>query len=214
MKELSFYEQAGLVVPGSGLLLGVLVLEPNLQPFFVGDGISIGGLGVFVLIAYGLGHLVAAFGNLIEGVVWRCADGMPSQWPRDPHRRLLHASQRERLFAKLRTRLGIEIASDVKTSSDAWRQTFGLLYRDVIGAAPLGRIETFNGTYGLNRGLATSAFLLIPLVAYYAPAHWLWWCSALAFIGAVYLYRMVRFGRHFAVEVYTRFLLLPDDRTD
>jgi len=214
MKEISFYEQVGLVVPGAGLLLGVLLLEPTMQPFFVGQGISIGGLGVFVLIAYALGHLVAAFGNLLEWIIWRFAGGMPSQWPRDPKRQLLDAQQRGRLLSKLASRLSISHPPDIRISDAAWRQTFRLIYSDVIDAQPLGRIESFNGMYGLNRGLAGSALLLIPLVYHYAPPNWGWWCVALAFVGIVYCFRMVRFSIHFAREVYSRFLLLPDGRAN
>jgi hypothetical protein len=44
------------------------------------DGINLGGLGVFVLIAYATGHLLGAIGNLIEAVHWRTQGGMPTNW--------------------------------------------------------------------------------------------------------------------------------------
>jgi len=212
LKELSFYEQSGIVLPGAGLLLGVLVLEPAVQPIFLGDGLTVGGLGLFVIIAYALGHLCAAVGNVIDTAIWFVAGGMPSQWPRDPERPLIGAAQRTALLAKMKARTGTDFDPTTTISKKEWRSAFHVVYRDVLGSGLASRVEVFNGSYGLNRGLAAAAVMLIPLVLQKWPEHAFWWIGALLFMSAVYAFRMFRFGVHFAREVFIRFLLLPDDR--
>jgi len=71
LEKLSFYEQAGIVVPGGVLLLGVVLQVSALHSLLAPDGMTVGGLGLFVLVAYAGGHLVAAGGNAIEFVNWQ-----------------------------------------------------------------------------------------------------------------------------------------------
>ena len=85
MKNLSFYEQAGIVVPGAVLLFGLFLIQPDLHDILAKDGITIGALGIFILLAYATGHLVAALGNVLEKVLWWPFGGMPSNWVTDPN---------------------------------------------------------------------------------------------------------------------------------
>src|SRR5262249_32524865 len=97
---------------------------------------------------------------------------------------------------------------DLKTSTTKdWEPLFRQLYRDVLVNNP-GRVEVFNGNYGLNRGLG-SAFVVLAALFAAAPPHR--WLAALVLIGAalIHLIRMQRFGLHFAREVFTGFLNLP-----
>jgi len=93
MKNLSFYEQAGIVVPGAVLLFGLFLIQPDLHDILAKDGITIGALGIFILLAYATGHLVAALGNVLEKVLWWPFGGMPSNWVTDPKRSLLNEAQ-------------------------------------------------------------------------------------------------------------------------
>lgn len=213
LKELSFYEQAGLLLPGAILLFGLLLLIPELKPLFVDGGITIGGLGLFLLIAYALGHLVAAGGNLMEAVMWLPAGGKPTSWVRNPRRtRLLTPSQHEALVAKVNARLGLRLDAIRGLTKREWEGHFGLLYRDVLKAGDCPRLETFNGNYGLNRGLAAALVTLMVVAAARQPENWLWYVAALAVAFAGYAFRTIRFGLYWAREVYLTFLLLPDKR--
>jgi hypothetical protein len=51
MKDFSFYDQTGLVIPGAVLPFGAIILFPKLRVYFDKDGITIGGLGLFLLLA-------------------------------------------------------------------------------------------------------------------------------------------------------------------
>ena len=75
MNKLSFYEQVGIVIPGAVFLFVTMFYLPELRNVLGKDGVNLGGLGVFVLIAYAMGHLLGAVGNLIEAAYWRTRGG-------------------------------------------------------------------------------------------------------------------------------------------
>jgi hypothetical protein len=80
VKKLTFYEQVGIVIPGSVLLFGLLFFFPSLKDLLAKDGVSVGQLGIFVLLSYAAGHLIAAVGNVLENILWRPFGGLPSDW--------------------------------------------------------------------------------------------------------------------------------------
>jgi hypothetical protein len=86
------------------------------------------------------------------------------------------------------------------------------MYTDVERHGKTSRVETFNGNYGLNRGLSAAMLALALGSLLLEPKRWVV-SLILAFLGAVYLYRMHRFGVHYARELYNQFLLLPPDAT-
>jgi hypothetical protein len=106
----------------------------------------------------------------------------------------------------VQTRLGI---TDKVRGLDpkVWWPISRQIYADVGKNGKLDRIETFNGMYGLNRGLAAATFGLACVAAAQGR-----WSIALALIAltAVYDYRAYRFGVHYGRELYLQFLVLDD----
>jgi hypothetical protein len=132
---------------------------------------------------------------------------MPSNWVIGEQPRLLNPAQLTRLEAQIVARLNVA-SVDLKTiTRKDWEPLFRQLYRDVL-ANNTGRVEVFNGNYGLNRGLGSAFVVLAVLFAASLPHRWL---AALVLIGAalIHLIRMQRFGLYFAREVFTGFLNLP-----
>ena len=205
MQKLSFYEQIGIVIPGSVLVFALLLYYPQLQILTAKDGISVGELGLFVLIAYAAGHLIAAIGNALEGLFWGILGGMPSDWvTRDPPA-LLSPQQIENLRTKIATRLDVTIDRMPGLDKKTWLPISRQIFADVVKNGKPDRIDTFNGNYGLNRGLA-SACLVLVLVAL---AHLDWMIGLGLFLAAaIYSYRAYRFGVHYARELYLQFLVL------
>src|SRR5260370_37428018 len=76
--KMTFCEQLGIVIPGSVLRLGFVLYYPALQFVAAKGGLSVGDLGLFVLIAYAAVHLVAAIANALETLFWGILRGMPS----------------------------------------------------------------------------------------------------------------------------------------
>ena len=100
MNKLTFYEQVGIVIPGSVFLFGLLLFFPVLQTVLTKDGVSFGELGIFVLVSYAAGHLIAAVGNATEIFLWRLVGGMPSDWVTRTQTSLLSAPQIDLLEKK------------------------------------------------------------------------------------------------------------------
>ena len=202
---MTFYEQVGIVIPGSMLMFGLVLYYPELKLLTTKDSMSVGELGLFVLISYAAGHLIAAIANALEGLFWNILGGMPSDWvTRDPPS-LLSAEQVENLRVKVGTRLNVTIAKIADLDRKKWWPVSRQIYADVAKNGKPDRIDTFNGTYGLNRGLA-SACLVLAVVAL-AHADWLI-AVGLLVAAVIYSYRAYRFGVHYARELYLQFLVL------
>lgn len=210
MKKLSFYEQVGIVTPGSVFLFGMMFYLPGLRDILSKDGVSIGGLGIFVIISYAIGHLLAAIGNVIENFYWRLKGGMPSNWIVGASPRLLSTTQIEKVEALTWSRLGLKHPPLAEMTTKMWHPIFRQIYSDVERNGKPSRGDTFNGIYGLNRGLCAAAFALALGILVQAPEQW---CVSLGSVAVslAYLYRMQRFGVHYAREIYNQFLLLPPE---
>lgn len=205
MNKLTFYEQVGIVIPGSIVLFGALFYFPELKALLAKNGFSVGELGVFVLLAYAAGHLIAALGNAGEYFLWRMAGGMPSEWLTRDQTRLLSSQQRELLPQKIQSRLGIKINSVRGLDRNTWWTITRQIYADVAKNGKPERIDTFNGNYGLNRGLAAALIVLACVAA--TRAQWLA-AMLLGVAGAIYAYRAYRFGIYYARELYVQFLII------
>jgi hypothetical protein len=130
---------------------------------------------------------------------------MPSHWvTRDPPA-LLCDQQIENMRAKLGTRLNISIAKVAGMDRKTWWPISRQIYADVAKNGKPDRIDTFNGNYGLNRGLASACLALVVV----ALAHEDWRIAVgLLTAAGVYSYRAYRFGVHYARELYIQFLVL------
>jgi hypothetical protein len=210
MKNLSFYEQVGVVIPGAVLLLGLTYLIPDLRPRLTVDNATFGDLGVFLVIAYAAGHLLGAFGTMLDRLYWPLWGGMPSDWIVGASPRLLTALQIDKVQALTRSRLGLTIAPLAELSRADWFPVFRQIYSDVEKNGKPDRGDTFNGNYGLNRGLCVATFLLAVGSMIEAPSQRLL-SFALLCLAAIFLRRMHEFGELYAREIYNQFLLLPAD---
>jgi hypothetical protein len=205
MQKMSFYEQIGIVIPGSVLVFGLVLYYPALQLLTAKDGLSVGELGLFLLIAYAAGHLIAAIANALEKLFWEILGGMPTDWiTRDPPS-LLSSQQVENVRSRLATRLSIRVDTITGLDRKSWRPISRQIYADVAKNGKPDRVDTFNGNYGLNRGLASACLVL----AVVALAHRDFMIGAgLCAAAAIYAYRAYRFGVHYASEMYLQFLVL------
>jgi hypothetical protein len=207
-KHFSFHEQTGIIVPGATLVFGLLFFFADVRQLFFSDGVSIGGLGLFLLISYAAGHLAAALGNLVELCVWHVGGGRPVNWVIQKKNRLLSPEQIDSLEALIKQRLRLDIASISSMTPREWLPISRQIYADVISHGKAAKVDSFNGIYGLNRGLAAALLALILLSLAFSETDWRIVLGLLPIV-VVYLYRMYRFGISHASELYCQFLLLP-----
>jgi hypothetical protein len=208
MNKLTFYEQVGIVIPGSVFLFGLMFYVHQFKDVLAKDGMSVGGLGVFVLIAYATGHILAAIGNVIEGLYWRIRGGMPSNWIIGEKPRLLSTDQIERVHGLVAARFTVELPVMARIETKQWFPLFRQIYSDVETHGKVSRADAFNGGYGLNRGLGAATLALTITAMLNSMGDYCVWGGLLA-ASCMYFYRMHRFGVHYAREVYVQFLILP-----
>lgn len=194
MRELNFYEFVGILVPGALLLVCIgLVFEIDKGAnIFLPS--SLGSAVISLVVSYAVGHLIQGFGNIVESAYWKCWSGMPSDWPFTKPRRELPVRFRDLLsdFA------GVKKIDTI----DSWRQHVGTARSIIYAKNRAGRLETFNGNYGLFRGLAASGIFLMCLVwAGERPAIVVY--PAIGGVVILALYRMHRFAIHYAREFFS-----------
>jgi hypothetical protein len=160
MKNVSFYDQLGILTPGAVFLFGLMFHTPELRDLLAKDGVSVGGLGVFVIISYAAGHLLAAVGNLVEMLYWNVRRGLPSDWVIGPTPKLLSTPQLAKLQTHIASHLGLSLPPLAELNRNSWFPVFRQIYSDVERYGQRERADAFNGNYGLNRGLCAAALAL------------------------------------------------------
>lgn len=209
MRQFDFYEFTGVIAPGAVSLFGIAILFPELGKRLQGQDFTVGSFGLFVLLAYVAGHLVQALGNAVEWAWWKPWGGMPTDWVRTGKHALLGDAQRAQLGSRLQAMLALQRGEDpFAFGQKAWGGVVRQAYAAVHAAKRSGRVETFNGNYGLNRGIAASLFALAILtVASRGRDAWLP-VLLLAMGGCVAVYRMHRFAKHYGRELFAQYLAL------
>lgn len=208
MRQFDFYEFTGILAPGATVLTGAVFLFPGWGlPTLIKDT-SVGGLGVFVVLAYVLGHLVQAVGNGIESAWWKLWGGMPTDWLRTKPDRLLAPSQITALEKAVKERLGLDDLQIAHSNAGQWYAVTRQVYAEVAGAGRAARIDVFNGNYGLNRGIGAGLVVVLVIALINWPVDWTFAGGVTAALSLA-IYRMHRFARHYAREVFVQFLQLP-----
>jgi hypothetical protein len=205
MRTFDFYEFTSVLCPGVVALLSLAFIVPQFALILPDQSVTIGDLGLFVILSYVAGHLVQALGNLLENLIWWMFGGMPTDWVRTRKHKLLSETQIKIIENRLKEEMGKPLADLTKGE---WYAVTRSVYAVVASAGRAGRVDTFNGNYGLFRGLAAaflfSTFLLLVTLTFkWTIIVLLLACALLA------IARMRRFGVHYARELFVQFLRLP-----
>lgn len=165
-KSFDAYEIIGVITPGTVVALLLMLEWPDLKALVGDKGFSIGDFGLFIIIAFVLGHLVQAIGNLLEPVLW-VGTGMPTNWVRSGRQSLISAAQRQALQDRVADMEGI--GDDMATMDRRrWRSITYRAYGRLKVAGATARVDAANRTYGMCRGLSAALFacLIWTLVAH------------------------------------------------
>lgn len=155
MRQFDFYEFAGVLVPGTTLLFGVTVCVPAVKDSVFDQALTIGEATLSLIAVYGLGHLNQAAGNCIETALWAARRGWPTNWPRSRQHHLLSDGQVAELDRRVVNALNVDTPGGFQELSEQdWGPIVRQIYAAVAGCDRAQRVDTFNGNYGLNRGLA------------------------------------------------------------
>ncbi|MEW6530449.1 MAG: hypothetical protein AB1473_06405 [Thermodesulfobacteriota bacterium] len=209
MRNFDFYEFAALIGPGTIVLACFSVLYPSVSEQLFAKNLGAGNLGVFLIVAYMAGSLVQAVGNFIEWVWWIPWGGKPTDWLRTHPTKLLAVTQESEIAKRLPELLdpGTPFSLGELNRAD-WHSITRQIQAEVARQGHSQRLDVFTGSYGLNRGLASSLLIACAITAI---SQWpnIWWPLLLLALSLVALYRMHRFGTHYARELFVQFLQLP-----
>jgi hypothetical protein len=202
MKQFDYYEFTAILVPGAAFLIGLGVIFPDAFGAKYLQGVSLGDLGIFTIAAYVFGHIVQAFGNFYETLLWFACKDRPTDWILKDQNTLLSREQTKKVKEKISTELGEVIHGTTKTLMPLTRQVYTRLKAKQLTA----RVDIFNANYGLNRALASSFFAATILATLaLSPHHWTI-AGVFLFLAALLTYRMYDFGRCYARELYLEFI--------
>lgn len=211
MRSFDFYEFTGLLAPGTVLLAGLLWQFAHDALAVRITGLSAGDLGVFLIIAYIVGHIVQSVGNGIECIWWHLWGGMPTDWVRTGRRNLLSDGQREMLSHRISSFAGIDTGSCLADFPEKqWHAVVRQIYAAVQQAGANARVDIQTGNYGLCRGVAAALFVLAT-TGLFAPSGVQATTQLLYLVGgAIALLRMHRFGLYYAQELFVQYLQTAD----
>jgi hypothetical protein len=99
-KSFDAYEVIGVIIPGTVVALLLMMEWPPFRTLASEKGLSIGALGLFVLVAFVLGQLIQAVGNVMEPIIW-FRTGLPTNWVKNANQKLLPPEQRNPLEAAI-----------------------------------------------------------------------------------------------------------------
>jgi hypothetical protein len=201
-RTFDFYEYAGFIIPGTVIIVAAVWLFPESRALFSKEGVTLGELGLFVIVAYAAGQLVQAIGNYLEWIWWKPWGGMPSV--RVFCGKYLSADQRKRLLDALGPVLGD--ADPCRLPQSERLAIVREIYSEVAAAGKAGRVDIFNGNYGLMRGLA--AALVVTFILAIVAAKSLTILCVVAVLLLLALHRMNRYGRHYATELFVQYLAI------
>lgn len=208
-KEFDFYEFTGILLPGITGLIGITLIFTQVRTVVWANEISFGELGLSVILGYILGHLLQALGNLIENIWWKIREGMPTDWIRTKKHFLISDPQIILVESNIETILKIKLEKHLNEfDKKQWYGIVRQIYVAVQKSGSTNRIDIFNGNYGLNRGLASAfIFILILYLVQNGISNWqieIWLSIAII----LSIYRMNRFGCHYARELIIQFIQL------
>ena len=193
-KEFSFYEFVGILVPGVMILFFGAISYEDITGKSIVDFSKFGESLIFIIVAYGTGHILHSIGNLYESIFWELFGGMPTQWLIKKNRFgkfLFSKTQREAILSKIKNQFGDSLEKDYGMDVYNWLS----LKKEVT----VKRIDVFNANYSLLRGMAVTFYLLTISSMFFFS--WKVVLAALV-LGLLSNYRMYRFAKIHAIEIY------------
>lgn len=203
LKTFDPYEYVAVIAPGTVVAVGLLAQWPDEKSCLLNKDFSLGEFGIFLVCAFVLGHIVQALGNGLEALVF-FRSGKPTDWMRKPNCDLISPTQRLRLVEKLKAQQGDNFSLET-VSEKAWYSVTREVYAAVSEADRAQRIDSFNRTYGLMRGIAAALCAVTIWLLIVRWGQWAWSATA-AVLAGLAIYRMVHFGKLYARELFVQFL--------
>lgn len=149
----SYYDFIAHLVPGTLMLVVLMILPPLLGLRIPINLPETAGVGVSLALAYALGQMTSAIASLLEPVYEFLWGGKPSVRVLSGASETFNPARRKRIVQALKEHSGVATEDD-----KSYRQMFGSAMA-LVNKGELGRAESFNASYAFHRSLLTSALL-------------------------------------------------------
>lgn len=211
MKQFSLYDILGVLAPGVVLTVGIMALYPDTVKVIPDKEFSLGDLGIFVLVSYVMGNLVAALGNILQIPYWKANGGQHSDLAQSHEAKVITAHQLSAVEARMHKAGFLKSNEKISNlSRGEWGGMTRLIYAHLDVRKMTQRIDAFNAQYGMNRGIA-AGFLSLTVLTIIQSGFVLWRVQLILLIcTALAGFRMHRFSRHYAAELFRQFIVSPD----
>jgi hypothetical protein len=203
------YELIAVIIPGALPTLAASLLIPEIAWVLGKEGVELGEFGIFLIISFVIGHVVQVLGNWIENLEDLLGVGR-SSLPFNAARRPVSSDQWDRFLNGYLDDVGGE--KPVVTKGN-WFAVAKEVYSRLSIEGRTERIDAFNRTYGLCRGMVAGALLTALLIL--LMSGFVAWPMAMLVFGvlAVPLYiRMRRFSALYFSELVLQYLALKHPR--
>lgn len=204
------YEFIAVAIPGALPTLTISLLVPEVAAVIMSNGVDLGSFGIFLIVSFVVGHVVQLFGNVIEQIEALFAFGAIDMAVRDK-RRPMHQEQWDRFSNRL-SEAGISGAAGI--TSKTWPGLRREVYAQLSADGRTERIDMFNRTYGLCRGMVAGAAISAGAILLLGDeSGWKLSAMIILFLALPLYVRMRRFSRHYFTELVSQFLTLTSDQS-
>jgi hypothetical protein len=209
MKQFDLYDILAFLAPGTITLLGLMHYCRGRFDSLAPDKVSVGELGVFILLAYIVGNVIAGIGALLgkKGVF----GGLPTSQIKQNDGKVITTDEYTQLEQALRAKNLITETDTIQGMTDnKWTAATRRIHSYLDTRGLTQRIEMFNAKFGLNQNLVIAFVLLLGISAY--KVHLADWKIQLTFIVcAIWSWLRVReFARLYAQTLIRTFLTAPE----
>ena len=199
------YEFIAVVIPGALPTLTAGLLIPEVGSALNKDGIELGDFGILLIVSFVVGHVVQVFGNWIEKAENLVGFGMVSMVD-NASRRPVDEEQWGRFCQRISD---LHLITSKQPTSASWPSIRREVYATLEKDGRTDRIDAFNRTYGLCRGMVAGVLISSGMILAHTGQSQLTLVATVTAVLAIPLYlRMRRFSSHYFRELVAQFLAM------
>ncbi len=198
------YEFIAVIIPGALPTFAASLLVPEIAKVLSTEGVELGEFGIFLIVSFVVGHVVQWAGNLIEAA----EDGIGIGKRDLPFLKSgpIAADQWARFEGCAGEMIGQQ---GVKLTRESYPSVVREVYSRLQAEQRVQRIDAFNRTYGLCRGMVAGSLLTVLLILVLGSRDTYQYAALVFIVLAIPLYiRMRRFSRLYLSELVCQFLSL------
>ncbi|WP_224826487.1 hypothetical protein [Cognatishimia sp. MH4019] len=204
------YEFIAVAIPGALPTLTVSLLVPEVAAVIMANGVDLGSFGIFLIVSFVVGHVVQLVGNVIEQIEAFVTFGAIDMAVRE-ERRPVHSEQWHRFCNHLAE---ASISGPAGITSKTWPGLRREVYARLSADGRTERIDMFNRTYGLCRGMVAGAAISAGVLLFFGDENgWKLSAMVVVFLALPLYVRMRRFSRYYFTETVSQFLSLGSDQS-